>query len=121
MNYSILLLDGVPAWLFPIIIVVFFGLIAGGVFLVRKYAKPFKNDEKPKTDKEIAEEEVSRLTQELNEQEYEEAKERKAKKEGKPTEEEALQEELSRMIKPVEDEKTIKEMEDFTKNSGNEK
>ncbi len=121
MHYSILLLDGVPAWLFPIIIVVFFGLIAGGVFLVRKYAKPFKSEEKPKTDKEIAEEEVSRLTQELNEQEYKEAKERRAKKDGKPTEEEALQEELDRMIKPIEDEKTIKEMEEYSKNDGNDK
>lgn len=117
MNNLVLILDGVPAWLFPILIVVFFGLIAGGVFLVRKYAKPFKNEEKPKTDKEIAEEEVSRLTQELNEKEYNEAKERRAKKEGKPTEEEALQEELDRMIKPVEDEKVIKEMEDYSKNN----
>lgn len=118
MKNSILILDGMPVWLIPVLLVVFFGVIAGGVFLLRKYAKPFKSDEKPKTDKEIAEEEVSRLTQELNEQEYEEAKERKAKKEGKPTEEEALQDELNRMIKPVEDEKTIEEMENYDKNNG---
>ncbi len=117
MKNSILILDGMPVWLIPVLILVFFGAIAGGVFLLRKYAKPFKNDEKPKTDKEIAEEEVSRLTQQLNEEEYEAAKERKAKKEGKPTEEEALEDELSRMIKPVEDEKTIEEMENFDKNN----
>ncbi len=113
---KIIILDGMPGWLYPILIVVIFGVIALVVFLLRKYAKPFKSDEKPKTDKEIAQEEVARLTKELDDEEYEAAKERKAKKSGKPTEEEAREEELARMTRPVEDEQAVKEMEEFDKN-----
>lgn len=118
---KVTILSGMPAWLFPILIVVIFGVIALGVFLLRKYAKPFKSDEKPKTDKEIAQEEVARLTQELDEEEYEAAKDRKERKNGKPTEEEAREEELARMTRPVEDENAAKEMEEFDKNNKEEK
>ena len=113
---KVVILSGMPGWLIPLVLLAIFAVIALGVFLIRKYAKPFKNDEKPKSDKEIAEEEVQRLTKELDEEEYEDAKERKKKKEGKPTEEEAREEELNRMTRPVEDEKIAKEMEEYDEN-----
>ena len=78
---KVVILSGMPGWLIPLVLLAIFAVIALGVFLIRKYAKPFKNDEKPKSDKEIAEEEVQRLTKELDEEEYEAAKERKKKKE----------------------------------------
>ena len=107
---KVVILSGMPGWLIPLVLLAIFAVIALGVFLIRKYAKPFKNDEKPKSDKEIAEEEVQRLTKELDEEEYEAAKERK------PTEEEAREEELNRMTRPVEDEKIAKEMEEYDEN-----
>lgn len=118
---KIMILDGMPGWLIPLILLAIFGVIALGVFLLRKYAKPFKTDEKPKSDKEIAEEEVERLTKQLDENEYEAAKERKEKKEGKPTEEEAREEELNRMTRPVEDENVAKEMEKYDQNEKQDK
>ena len=36
-------------------LVIFFGIIVIAVMLLKKYAKPFMSDEKPKSDKEIAE------------------------------------------------------------------
>ena len=96
---KVVILSGMPGWLIPLVLLAIFAVIALGVFLIRKYAKPFKNDEKPKSDKEIAEEEVQRLTKELDEEEYEAAKERKKKKEGKPTEEENAHDYMWRMHK----------------------
>ena len=113
---KVVILSGMPGWLIPLVLLAIFAVIALGVFLIRKYAKPFKNDEKPKSDKEIAEEEAQRLTKELDDEEYEAAKERKEKKAGKPTEEEAREEELNRMTRPVEDEKIAKEMEEYDEN-----
>lgn len=110
---QLLILDSLPSWLIIIILLAIFGSIVVAVILLRKYAKPFKSTEKPKSDKEVAQEEVARLTQELEEGEYEAAKERKERKDGKPTEEEAREEEIARMTRPVEDEKIAKEMEEF--------
>ncbi len=51
-----------------IALVVFFGIIVLGVILVKKYVKPFQNQEKPKSDKEIAEEEVNRLVTDITDE-----------------------------------------------------
>lgn len=112
---QLFILDSLPPWAMVIILLAIFGSIVIAVILLRKYAKPFKNTEKPKTDKEVAQEEVARLTQELEDDEYEAAKERRERKDGKPTEEEAREEEISRVVRPVEDEKIVKEMEEYDK------
>lgn len=109
-----LILETLPPWLIIVILVGFFGIIVVAVILVKKFAKPFKSDEKPKSDKEIANEEVMRLTQELDEEEYQQAKENKERKAGKPTEEEALQEEMDRILQPVEDEETAEQIENYS-------
>ncbi len=56
-----LFLAGMPGWLIPIIIVGVFGVIVIAVILIKKNVKAFKNEEKPKSDKEIAQEEMDRL------------------------------------------------------------
>jgi len=50
-------------WLIPVILVAFFGVIVLIVIMIRKYAKPFKNEEKPKSQEEIAQEELNRVLQ----------------------------------------------------------
>ena len=56
-----ILADTMPAILIPIILVAVFGLIVLLVMMLKKYVKWFKSDEKPKSDKEIAQEELDRL------------------------------------------------------------
>lgn len=106
------ILASMPNWAILLLILLIFGVIALGVFLVRKFAKPFRNTEKPKSEKEIAEEEVRRMTQELDEEEYRQSEEAKKRKEGKPTEEEARQEELNRVLQPTSEEEA-KAMNDY--------
>lgn len=48
-------------WLTPVIIVAVFGVIVLAVILVKKHVKPFQNEEKPKSDKEVAQEELDRI------------------------------------------------------------
>lgn len=55
-------------WLIPLILLLFFGAIVLIVILVKKYAKPFKNDEKPKSEKEIAAEELDRVLQPIEDE-----------------------------------------------------
>ena len=79
MNPTIVLADNLPAILIPIFLVLFFGVIVVVVILLKKHVKIFKNDEKPKSDKEIAAEELDRLLQPVEELEpvKEEAEESK--------------------------------------------
>jgi flagellar biosynthesis/type III secretory pathway M-ring protein FliF/YscJ len=56
-------------WLIPVILVVFFGLIVLAVILIRKYAKPFKSEDKPKSQEEIAQEELDRVLQPVDDEE----------------------------------------------------
>ena len=97
-----------------IALVVFFGIIVLGVILVKKYVKPFQNQEKPKSDKEIAEEEVNRLvtdiTDEATLEQMNEAARELEKDSDKPTEEEVAEEEVSRATKEVADEATAEAM-----------
>jgi flagellar biosynthesis/type III secretory pathway M-ring protein FliF/YscJ len=118
MYYPVILAD-MPYWAILLLILLVFGVIALGVFLVRKFAKPFRNDEKPKSDREIAEEEVQRMTQELDEEELRQSEEAKARKNGKPTEEEARQEALNRVLQPTSEEEA-KAMNDYAASHADE-
>ncbi len=67
-----ILANSMPGWAIPLIIVAVFGIIVVGVILVKKYVHFFQSDEKPKSDKEIAKEELDRIlepVEELNPQE----------------------------------------------------
>ena len=118
MYYPVILAD-MPYWAILLLILLVFGVIALGVFLARKFAKPFRNDEKPKSDREIAEEEVQRMTQELDEEELRQSEEAKARKNGKPTEEEARQEALNRVLQPTSEEEA-KAMNDYAASHADE-
>lgn len=95
-------------------IVIFFGLIVIGVILVKKYVKPFQNTEKPKSDKEIAEEEVNRLVTDITDEEtiqqMNEAARELEKDADRPTEKEVAEEEVSRATEEVLDEATAEAM-----------
>ncbi|MCF0112808.1 MAG: hypothetical protein HUJ60_02405 [Bacilli bacterium] len=65
---SPLILDSM-AWLTPVIIVAVFGLIVLIVIIVKKKVKFFQSDEKPKSDKEVASEELNRLLQDVDDPE----------------------------------------------------
>jgi type IV secretory pathway VirB10-like protein len=55
-------------WLFTLIILAIFGVIVLAVILAKKYIPAFKSKETPKSDQEIAEEEVKRLTEPMDEE-----------------------------------------------------
>ena len=57
-----------PPVLIALIIVAIFGVIVLGVILLKKNTKLFRNDEKPKTDKEIAAEELDRILQPIDDE-----------------------------------------------------
>src|SRR5574344_457827 len=98
-------------------LVAIFGAIVLAVILIKKYGKHFKNDEKPKTDKEIAEEEVKRMVVDVDEdtankmdEAAKEMAENTEKDPNAPEEKEAVAEEVSRATRPVEDEEAAKQM-----------
>lgn len=74
------LADNMPAILIPIILVAVFGVIVIIVIMLKRHVSIFKDNEKPKSDKEIAAEEldhilepVEELKPEAEEEEEEEA------------------------------------------------
>ena len=100
-------------------LVIFFGIIVLAVILVKKYVKPFQNTEKPKSDKEIAEEEVNRLVTDITDEEtlqqMNEAARELEKDSDRPTEqevaeEEVAEEEVERATEAVEDEAAAEAM-----------
>lgn len=54
-------------WLVPVILVAVFGAIVIAVILLKRHVKFFQSDEKPKSDKEIASEELDRLLEPVEE------------------------------------------------------
>lgn len=114
----------------PIVIILLllaiFGLIVIGVILLKKYVKPFKSDEKPKSEKEIAEEELNRILEDVDDEKTAEAinsygePKKKKEKELPPTPEEAAAEEVDRLVEPVTDEEAAKAMEEYEKEHGDE-
>ena len=95
-------------------LVIFFGIIVLAVILVKKYVKPFQNTEKPKCDKEIAEEEVNRLVTDITDektlQQMNEAARELEKDSDRPTEQEVAEEEVERATEAVEDEAAAEAM-----------
>jgi FtsZ-interacting cell division protein ZipA len=98
-------------------LVAIFGVIVLIVMLIKKYGKHFKSEEKPKSDKEIAEEEVKRMVVDVDDetaakmdQAAQELAENSAKDPNAPEEKEAVAEEVGRATRPVEDEETAKAM-----------
>jgi flagellar biosynthesis/type III secretory pathway M-ring protein FliF/YscJ len=98
-------------------LVAIFGAIVVIVMLIKKYGKHFKNEEKPKSDKEIADEEVNRMvvdvddeTAEKMDQAARDLAEKSKKDPNKPEEKEVIEEEVNRATRPVEDEATAKAM-----------
>lgn len=93
-----------------------FGIIVIGVILLKKYVKIFQNDEGPKSDKEIAEEEVNRVLSDITDEDTIRAMEvaaeemEKESEDGRPTEKEILEEEMARTTENVVDEETAKAM-----------
>lgn len=104
-------------WLIILILLLVFGAIVGAVILIRRYSPHFKSNEKPKTDEEIAKEEVERLTVPMDEENknLEEAKKeaREIVKE-KPSEKEAADYE-SHCATIEADEDFQRQMEEYAK------
>ena len=101
-------------------LVAIFGVIVLAVILIKKYWKPFKNEEKPKSDKEIADEEVKRMVVDVDDetaQQMDEASKElvEKSKEDKPEEKEVVAEEVDRATRPVENEETAKAMVSVSK------
>jgi len=104
-------------WFVILMLLLIFGSIVIIVMFIKKYAKPFQNQDKPKSDKEIAEEEVNRMVVDLppdEDKKLDEASKELAQKAAKdtnrPSESEAAEEEVNRSTRPVEDEEAAKAM-----------
>lgn len=106
-------------WFIVLMLVVFFGLIVLAVILIKKYVAPFKNNEKPKSDKEIAEEEVKRMVVDMEDEpkkdeELDEASKELDKKSREdqtaPDKAQVIAEEVNRSTRPVEDQAAAKAM-----------
>jgi FtsZ-interacting cell division protein ZipA len=98
-------------------LVAIFGVIVIAVILIKKYGKHFKNDEKPKSDKEIADEEVKRMVVDVDDETAakmdaasRDLAEQSKKDPNQPEEKEVVEEEVNRATRPVEDEATAKAM-----------
>ncbi len=110
-------------WLIVLILLAVFGLIVLLVILIKRYSPHFKNTDKPKTDEEIAREEVERLTVPMGEENksLEEVKEetRSLKKEEAPNEKEAADYETHRYT--IEgDENLQRQMDQYAKDHPDE-
>lgn len=76
--------ETLPGFVIALLIVGIFGVIVVAVILLKKYTKLFKSDEKPKSEKEIAAEELDRLLQPIEEDVVEKTEE--SEEEVKPEE-----------------------------------
>jgi flagellar biosynthesis/type III secretory pathway M-ring protein FliF/YscJ len=99
-----------------------FGAIVLAVILLKKYVKPFQSHDKPKTDKEIVEEEVKRMVQDVDpetqakmEEASKELEKKSEKITDKPAEQDIVKEEVNRSTRPIEDEAALKAMEEYAK------
>lgn len=61
--------DALQGILIPLILVAVFGVIVIAVILIKRHVSIFKSDEKPKSDREIAAEELDRLLQPIEDEE----------------------------------------------------
>jgi FtsZ-interacting cell division protein ZipA len=104
-------------WFIMVMLVIIFGVIVLGVWLVRKYVPAFKSDEKPKSDKEIAEEEVRRMTRPVDDETAKKMEEQSKALEKDSTidETEKKDDTIERSTRPIEDDSVAKQMEEYAK------
>ena len=62
------------SFIWPIILLAVFGVIVVAVILVKRHVSVFKSDEKPKSDEEIAQEELNRILEPVEDLTPEEGK-----------------------------------------------
>ena len=78
----IIFADDFPPFLIVIILVAFFGLIVGGVILVKKFVKPLQIDKPDMTEEEKVKEELDRVLVPVEDEETKKQMEEAAKKDG---------------------------------------
>jgi hypothetical protein len=78
----IIFADDFPPFLIVIILVAFFGLIVGGVILVKKFVKPLQIDKPDMTEEEKVKEELDRVLVPVEDEETKRQMEEAAKKDG---------------------------------------
>jgi FtsZ-interacting cell division protein ZipA len=105
------------SWFIMVMLVIIFGVIVLGVWLVRKYVPAFKSDDKPKSDKEIAEEEVRRMTQPVDDETAKKMEEQARELEKTSTMDQADKKDdtIERSTRPIEDDSVAKQMEEYAK------
>ncbi len=87
MKLNLPALSSVAPIIVIVVLVAFFGLVILLVILLKKHVPGLKNDEKPKSDKEIAKEELDRLLETVDEplqEKKEEAVDEEKQSEDKP-------------------------------------
>ena len=67
MKFNLPTLDSVAPIIIVVVLVAFFGLIVLLVILLKKHVPGLKNEEKPKSDREIAKEELDRILETVDE------------------------------------------------------
>lgn len=102
-------------WFIIVGLLLIFGVIVLAVILLKKYATPFKNQDKPKSDKEIAHEEVERLIEYVDEEPSPKASEDEPKADVPPSAEEVAHEEVNRVTEEIDDPEVAKAMEEYAK------
>ena len=60
--------DQLP-WLIPVILLAFFGAIVFAIIMIKRHTNLFKDDEKPKSESEVIEEELDRVLQPVENEE----------------------------------------------------
>ena len=71
-----------PAWLFIIIIVAFFGLIVATVIIVKKFVKPLQIDKPEMKEEEAIQEELDRILVPVEDEDIKKQMDEAAKKDG---------------------------------------
>ena len=105
-------------WFIIVMLLAIFGAIVLAVILIKKYAPAFKTDDKPKSDKEIAEEEVNRLVRPVEDDEAARQMEASAKdleSKTKTPSPEKKDDTMERVTRPIENEEAAKQMEEYAK------
>jgi hypothetical protein len=74
--------DEFPPFLIVVILVAFFGLIVGGVILVKKFVKPLQIDKPEMTEEEQVKEELDRVLVPVEDEETKKQMDEAAKKDG---------------------------------------
>ena len=66
MRTPTIIAEGLPGFVIALLILGVFAVIVIAVILIKKYTKVFKSDEKPKSEKEVAKEELDRILEPID-------------------------------------------------------